>query len=145
MISSPAISPHLTTAIQMTEMSITNPISSQLPAQRTISLNIQPANPTNIGSTMCIAKSPKYQCTYCPYHTDKKSSFIDHQGEFCDDLIKIAKDMECPVCGKSFTYRGLRLHLNYYTKGKHVANDGHGNFSPGDHQVLLETLKKSKK
>lgn len=56
-----------------------------------------------------------HQCLNCGYTTDKKSTLIDHMAEFCVDVP--VKNMECNICGKLFTRRGLRVHFNNFTTG----------------------------
>lgn len=82
------------------------------------------------------SSSKLYKCKSCPYFTPKKSSMDDHRNESCKDSKPI-KNIECGVCKKKFTYRGLRLHLNYYIKSKHIALDGHSKYSRKDHEIML--------
>lgn len=82
------------------------------------------------------SSSQLYKCKSCPYFTPKKSSMDDHRNEFCT-RSKANKNMECAVCKKKFTYRGLRLHFNYYIKSKHIALDGHSKYSRQDHEIML--------
>lgn len=77
-----------------------------------------------------------YKCENCPHWTVKKSSMVDHQSEYCISS-KVNKTMKCPVCEKYFTYRGLRVHLNYYKSGKHDAKDGHSKYSRREHAAML--------
>lgn len=87
----------------------------------------------------------RYHCHNCPYWTSKKSSIKDHENEFCtSSKEKISKNMICPVCKKMFTYRGLRLHFNYYISGKHVAQNDHRNYSPQDHELMIAQHKNLK-
>lgn len=81
-----------------------------------------------------------YRCGDCTYWTTKKSSFVDHHNEFC--IRKPIKTIKCPVCPKIFTYRALRIHLNYYVKAKHAPRDEyHSNVSQKDHEKHKQNLK----
>lgn len=58
----------------------------------------------------------------------------DHVAEFCENSP--VKDMQCKICFKMFTRRGLRIHFNNFIKGKHLSRGGHGDFTPEDHEFF---------
>lgn len=81
-----------------------------------------------------------YKCSNCSYSTAKKSSYDDHRNEFC--VMAPVKNIKCPVCPKMFTYRSLRVHLNYYATGEHKPTDEHhSNQTPEQHKYLKEQHK----
>lgn len=82
-----------------------------------------------------------HKCFNCGFSTHKKSTLNNHY-VFC--LPNVVKSLSCPICKKPFTYDGLRTHLNYFTSGKHAATNAHANYTPIQHQVLLETIKLQK-
>lgn len=53
------------------------------------------------------------------------------------------KNVECLICKKSFTYNGLRSHMKNFISGKHVARSSHGHFTPEEHKVMLDNIKKT--
>lgn len=79
-----------------------------------------------------------HKCVKCGFSTNKKSTLTSHH-IFC--LPNITRALPCPVCKKSFTYDTLRTHLNHYATGKHKPMNGHENYSPIEHKVLLESIK----
>lgn len=85
-----------------------------------------------------------YMCDKCPYWTTKSSSLNDHRQEFCRSACK-KKDMMCNICRKPFTYRGLRIHLNYFVKGKHRSDGEHSKYTPAQHKMFLDQHKCLKK
>lgn len=86
----------------------------------------------------------KFHCIDCKYKTNKKSNYIDHVAENC--TRKPIKNMKCPICSSSYTYRTLGQHLGHYSKGKHIStNEHHAKYSAKDHQILLNSLKELKK
>lgn len=79
-----------------------------------------------------------YQCSKCRKFFNKKSSLTDHMtGTACADEKKL--DWQCKVCGKWFTFRGLRVHYSQYIKQKHKPNGKHADVSEEDHKTYLET------
>lgn len=84
----------------------------------------------------------KYKCVDCKFATNKKSNFHDHKTENCVEKPK--KNMKCPICNRSFTYRTLRHHLNYYATGKFKAHGKHATHTPIHHAFLLEQHKRLK-
>lgn len=74
-----------------------------------------------------------HQCSNCGYTTDKKSTLIDHMAEFCVDVP--VKNMECNICGKLFTRRGLRVHFNNFTTGLHVPRGQHSFYTAEEHEM----------
>lgn len=78
--------------------------------------------------------SIQYLCPHCSYYTTKKSSMDDHVAEFCGNPP--VKNMQCKICFKMFTRRGLRIHFNNFTKEKHSSRGGHADFTPEDHEFF---------
>lgn len=90
-----------------------------------------------------VTKWFKYHCIDCKFATNKKSAYDDHKAENC--VEKPEKNMKCAICGRWFTYRTLRHHLNYYATGRYKANGKHAEHTPSDHMILLEQHKQLKK
>lgn len=84
-------------------------------------------------------QSYKFKCPDCQYGTNKKNTFDVHRAEFC--INPPVKDRECKICGKFFTRRALRVHLDQYTKTKHKATGKHKDVSLSDHQAYLDEIK----
>lgn len=84
----------------------------------------------------------RYRCINCSFQTNKKSSYNDHTKESC--VVKPKRDRACPICHMSFTYRQLRHHLNHFVRNKHKPKNEHANFTPADHEAILEQLKNNK-
>lgn len=84
----------------------------------------------------------KYRCIDCKFVTNKKSAYVDHMAENC--VKEPEKNMKCPICDSMFTYRTLRLHLNYYVTAKYKPIGKHAKFTPLDHAILLEQHKQLK-
>lgn len=78
--------------------------------------------------------SIQYLCPHCSYYTTKKSSMDDHAAEFCKNSP--VKNMQCKICYKMFTRRGLRIHFNNYTTGKHFPRGEHADFTPENHEFF---------
>lgn len=94
-------------------------------------------------TTVCVSANTKammkrelvvHKCLNCEYVTDKKSSLVDHMAEFCVDAP--FKNMACNICGKFFTRRGLRVHFNNFTTGKHKPRGEHSLWSAEDHEIF---------
>lgn len=88
---------------------------------------------------VCVATNPKkpsvlYLCPNCDYSTTKKSTIDDHLAEFCK--TEALKTMECKICYKKFTRRGLRIHFNNFCTGKHNPRNEHAEFSCEDHEIF---------
>lgn len=80
---------------------------------------------------------PKLHCPFCNAPFSKSSALKDHIAEFCTKSnAKAAKDMECKICYKKYTLRGLRVHFNNYTTGKHNARGAHANYTPEEHEIF---------
>lgn len=80
---------------------------------------------------------PKLHCQFCNAPFFRSSSLKNHIAEFCaQSNAKAAKDMECKICFKKYTLRGLRVHFNNYTTGKHTARSAHANYSPEEHAIF---------
>lgn len=75
-----------------------------------------------------------YLCPHCSYYTSKKSSMDDHVAEFCENSP--VKNKQCKICFKMFTRRGLRIHFNNFTTGKHFPRGEHADFTPEDHEFF---------
>lgn len=76
----------------------------------------------------------QYLCPHCSYYTNKKSSMDDHVAEFCENSP--VKNMQCKICFKMFTRRGLRIHFNNFTTGKHAPRGEHADFTPEIHEFF---------
>lgn len=85
----------------------------------------------------------KYECANCDFKTGKKSNYDDHVEQDC--VKEPEKDMKCPICEKPGTYRDIRHHLNHFATGKHIPKKKHANYSPQQHQLLLDRLKRLNK
>lgn len=107
--------------------------------------NIEMGNDTNQTEESEVVRSSKktvnakpasilYLCPHCSYYTSKKSSMDDHVAEFCENSP--VKNIQCKICFKMFTRRGLRIHFNNFTTGKHVPRGGHADFTPEDHEFF---------
>lgn len=83
-------------------------------------------------------------CEMCGYKTQHSGHFNVHQTEGCGKS-NAAKDRNCPVCCKQFSYNQLRFHLNQYIEDSSKAKNGHSNFSPKEHQMMLDQLKSERK
>lgn len=79
-----------------------------------------------------------YKCHSCGYKTPKKDNLVKHMVSCVSGKIL---DEKCPVCGKSFTYDGLRGHLRYFAIGKHITKNKHAQYTPQQHKTMLEHLK----
>lgn len=86
-------------------------------------------------------KSPtsKYKCADCVFTTNKKHTFVVHQAEFCKNPP--IKDRKCNYCGKMFTRRALRVHINQFVNNKHKPRGPHSNVSLADHKYYLDQIK----
>lgn len=83
-----------------------------------------------------------HQCPDCGFKTPKKDTMVKHQAAYC--VLKPVRDRKCPACEEFFTYDSLRLHLGYYSTGKHAATKKHAKYSTQEHQAMLDELKKSR-
>lgn len=89
-----------------------------------------------------------YKCNVCQFQSEKKSSLDDHNETHAVPV----NDMTCPICLKSFNYRRLRLHFNYFiSQLKKTGNDdahkptgAHGKFGLAFHENLATEHKRSK-
>lgn len=81
-------------------------------------------------------------CKDCGKLFQKSSAYNDHVTENC--TTRPTKNMKCPVCYNSYTYNGLRKHLNYFATGTHRAVGDHAKFTPYQHKQMLEQHKMSK-
>lgn len=102
-------------------------------------------------SNHCVANKTKVQtndkilkCDFCPYTTKHSGHFAVHKSEGCWNA-NVEKDMNCAICCQSYTYNNLRAHLRQYLKDSSKAVNGHQNYTPDDHNKLLEKIKKEKK
>lgn len=82
-------------------------------------------------------------CEYCGYATKHSGHFNVHKSEGCRSA-SVDKNMNCPICCKSYTYNNLRAHLRQYLKESSKAQNGHQYYKPEDHQQLLLRIKKEK-
>lgn len=98
------------------------------------------AKPYSAAATVC-KPVQMYECDYCSYKTPKKDNLVKHMIS-CLSLKVL--DENCPVCGKSFTYDGLRLHLRYYANGKNIAKNRHAQYTPREHVTMLKYHKMRK-
>lgn len=97
--------------------------------------NIEMEIKTNSTKTVATKRaSIQYLCPHCSYYTTKKSSMDDHVAEFCENSP--VKNMQCKICFKMFTRRGLRIHFNNFTTGKHFPRGEHADFTPEDHEFF---------
>lgn len=81
----------------------------------------------------------KYRCPDCVFITNKKDSLVGHRVEFC--VNPPIKDRDCKFCGKGFTRRGLRVHMDQYVTKKHKPSGKHKNVSSKDHLAYLDQIK----
>lgn len=79
-----------------------------------------------------------HKCFNCAFTTHKKSTLDNHYVYCVPDFLK---EMNCPICKKSFTYHTLRTHLKYYSSSDHSSTNGHEKYTPIQHEVLLESIK----
>lgn len=84
-----------------------------------------------------------HHCPDCDYKTSKKSNLKSHQAVYCK--VKQVRDIKCPICDKLFLYDELRGHLRHFATGKHKAKNEHAKYTPDEHQMILEEVKKNKK
>lgn len=87
-------------------------------------------------------KNAAYECDDCGFTTNKKSTLDDHQAEYC--VNEPIKDSNCPICGKSFTRRSLRVHINglirSISKGRKLRG-AHETYDLKHHQDILNDIK----
>lgn len=81
----------------------------------------------------------KHNCPDCPFSTNKLDTLLVHRAEFC--VNPPTKDRVCKYCGKQFTRRGLRVHINQYVANKHKATGKRKGVSLAEHQAYLDEIK----
>lgn len=75
-----------------------------------------------------------HKCPFCSYARSKKSAVNDHVAENCKNVPN--KNVQCQICYKMFTRRGLRIHFNNFTTGKHAPRGEHGCFTAEEHEIF---------
>lgn len=81
----------------------------------------------------------KHKCPECNYSTDKLDTLKVHQSEFC--VTPPIKNRTCKFCCKTFTRRGLRVHMNQFVTGKHQPKGKHKDVSLVEHKAYLNVIK----
>lgn len=124
------------------------PIFSQMPSHTPTTVNdlhpqiiFKPHRPTKISKKKVNAMEPlvKYKCPDCQYIARKKDALAVHRAEHC--INPPIKDRICKFCGKLFTRRGLRVHMNQYVNEKHIPSGKHKGVSLADHKAYLDEIK----
>lgn len=75
-----------------------------------------PASHEDKTANIMLSGNRIYKCANCKKTYTKRSSFVDHQAEFCVGSTPV-KDMACKFCQKPYTRRALRVHINSLIRG----------------------------
>lgn len=116
-------------------------MSSEMPKHDVPSINGMDPQETveQVEPKKSINSNAKHKCTDCPKTFSKLDGLLVHRAEFC--VNPAIKDRECKFCGKKYTRRALRVHINQYVTNKHKPKGKHSNVSMAEHQVYLAQIK----
>lgn len=89
-------------------------------------------------------RGPPYICD-CGYDGKRKiARIVNHQREgACPKNKRTAQLIRCPVCPKSFTFSGLKSHLQPFTKtsSRSTYSHEHSHVSVEKHKQILDEIK----
>lgn len=92
----------------------------------------------NYALNMKVKKEDEFKCSTCGKVFLIKSRLSRHQQENCN--VEPKKSESCPICGKSYTYNGLRDHFRNFTEPNRAFRGKHKFFSTDHHLNLLKKL-----
>lgn len=128
-------------ADQSIEEQPTEPISTNIPTTDTTP---SAATLTQHEQTGINLRQTKEYICICGYNAKNKSHRLkNHQKQYCKMMKKSVPVHPCPICGKQFSYDGLKSHLLAFTKTERggTYKEEHATVSKDDHKKILEEVK----
>lgn len=133
------INENIDATTQTEDSNLSTIIEAREPSQLS-SAGVQSSGENSQSSSSSSIKVKEMKCEHCEYTTSHSGHFSVHKAEGCKKAVAV-KDVNCPICCRSFTHNNLRAHLRQYLKDSSKSKNGHEHYTPEDHQKLLEKVK----